>query len=363
MRILFIDQYRNLGGGQVVLKSMMAIAKRFEHSLILLAPKGGDFEQSVQGIDLDFYSLPELSLNSGKKNLFDLLKIALSPLFFLSKFSLFLKADLIYNNGARWFFASLVLSPLLKNKKIIYHVHLDHSLMEKKLLQYIIKSPRTEKVIVCSEFLRDKLIAYNPIFQSPKLEVIANSISSSIDFTTFKNRFLSDSKINIAIVGRISYEKGQDRVINIASSFPELKFYIIGDSDFQKKDFMEQLKLDAPENVHFVGKINNISDFFNSTPIHISIVPSRVNESFGLVAVESMALSAITLLTPNGGLAEIGQKTGAIIFHNESELQSLLAKLLSQTHLTELARRQYEKTLEHYGPQYFDERWSTSMGL
>ncbi|NRA60340.1 MAG: glycosyltransferase family 4 protein [Psychrobium sp.] len=114
---------------------------------------------------------------------------------------------------------------------------------------------------------------------------------------------------DIAFVGRLSYEKGPDIYLKLASYFPKVPFHIYGDGPM-----LEQLANTASDNVHFHGH----QDCMDQQWQHIGLVvmPSR-QEGLPMAALEAMAhgipvcaydVGALNkLIEPNNGwLAKTG---------------------------------------------------------
>src|SRR4051812_47250961 len=164
MKILFIDQYAALGGGQRVLLQMIQAAVENRLDATLLAPAGGDLEITVRrrhGAAVQFAELHESRFSAGKKTAADALKLAVSVFRLLRHLPRLSRADTIYVNGPRLYFAACLLSCFFPGD-YYYHVHLDHSSLEKRLIRWIARHPRTRKIVLSSRFLYDRLLQACP---------------------------------------------------------------------------------------------------------------------------------------------------------------------------------------------------------
>ena len=98
--------------------------------------------------------------------------------------------------------------------------------------------------------------------------------------------------------------------------------------------------------------ITDVRATIDELGIQISLVPSRIEESFGLVAIESMACSCLTLGSERGALSEISRITGMLTFDIDAPLSldtRLRELLLSDAqNLHDLARRQHRHATEQY---------------
>jgi len=126
--------------------------------------------------------------------------------------------------------------------------------------------------------------------------------------------------LRLLMLGRINRGKGQDLLIEACSRLPRslldcLEVRIVGST------FDAQLKLE--EDLHHRAKAVPRSDVIRFEPFvadpsahfqwcDLAVVPSRVPEGFGRVAVEAMAFGRASIVAAHGGLTEIvvDQETG-----------------------------------------------------
>ncbi|MFA9558195.1 glycosyltransferase [Evansella sp. AB-rgal1] len=116
----------------------------------------------------------------------------------------------------------------------------------------------------------------------------------------------------IAIIGQIAKWKGQDVFIKAAKllhpKHPELKFLIVGDVLFDKKEELEYKKhlIQMAEGCHyieFLGYQDNIPSFIQT--IDILVHASIREEPFGRVIIEGMAAKKPVIASALGGPLEI----------------------------------------------------------
>jgi glycosyltransferase involved in cell wall biosynthesis len=354
-RILFIDQYSLLGGGQMVLLQLLGICSRNGFEAKVLAPGGGDFEAAVKTKfpGVEFVSVEELGLSQGKKNLIDKLKVLFSVRKFLKHRKHFQWADVVYVNGPRYALAAANMS-FYNQAKYIYHIHLDHSAPEKKLIHWISRLKKTHKVILASEYIGRQMGAL-----SDKFVVQSNSLPNELYRLPFIDRWSGKKKITAVCIGRLAPEKGQLAIVHLAEKFPEVNFIMIGSSDFQSKAYENELRAHPPRNALFFGKTQNLRTTLDRLAPQISIVPSVWEEPFGLVAIESTACSLLTITSGRGELENISKKTGCLIAEDEKKLELTLNKVLSMNdgERIGLAQRQHKLVNEVYSPAEYEKRW------
>lgn len=357
-RILFLDQFASLGGGQMVLIELCRIFRDLGWKVTAAFPVGGEVERRIVNLGgVQIHPLPALDLNPGEKNLSDLLAMARFSAGQLGLLKLLNDFDVIYVNGPRLFPLMWALSFLRKNQKFIYHVHLDHSRGQKELILRVLRSPHTSRLIVNSEFTKARLKEHHPDFdRSNKVLMLENGLSPLYADLPFRPPELAGNKLRFVTVGRISPEKGQGFVIDLAKQYPDTTFYLVGAPDFSDKSFSDYLRTQAPQNVIFAGKTLDVPKFIKDNQISAAIVPSQVNESFGLVAIEAMAASCATLVSERGELPNIAKRTGAWTFKDQGELDKAVRRLMAfdEIELGYLIKNQFEAVKQHYAMERFE---------
>jgi glycosyltransferase involved in cell wall biosynthesis len=109
-------------------------------------------------------------------------------------------------------------------------------------------------------------------------------------------------------VGRFSASKGQDVLLTamreVIRRYPDVKLEFIGEGPFRAT--CEELagRLGVAGNCTFSGLLPHSKVFSAMAEAWATIVPSR-NEAFGLVNIESMAVSVPVIGSNTGGIAEI----------------------------------------------------------
>jgi glycosyltransferase involved in cell wall biosynthesis len=362
--ILFVDQYSNMGGGQTVLLAMIESCLDHGWYVTLLAPGRGNLEKRLVeqfGSRVNFVDLYEMKMNSGRKTIGDIFKLIRGSLAVLKHIALIRSHNVVYINGARLFPIFGLLARYL-SKKFFFHVHLDHSRAEKKLLAWIASSSVPAFIVLNSKFLYSRLV---PSLRdnSKSLILLRYGLSKTFSKLSYVERFVEPTQLKAAVIGRIAPEKGQSSVLSVAKQLPTIRFDLIGSNDFQDGRYMEELKANKTSNVHFLGKSNDIIKTINDRGTNFSIVPSEWDEPFGLVSVESMALSLLTINSKRGGLVEIAEESGAAIFENDVQLTSLIGSYsqMPAEMLNQITKDQFTRTKEAFGWGKFDKAFQDCL--
>src|ERR1700733_10900175 len=113
-KVLLVDQYNKLGGGQSVLIDLINSFVHLGYNCTVAVPQGGYIENNVTGAN--FHYLPALKLTNEKKSVFDSLKLLLHYVRILSIVKNVRKADIIYINGPRYFILFYFISFFIRRK-------------------------------------------------------------------------------------------------------------------------------------------------------------------------------------------------------------------------------------------------------
>lgn len=106
----------------------------------------------------------------------------------------------------------------------------------------------------------------------------------------------------VLFVGRLSYEKGVETVIELAKRLPDVRVRIVGTGPDEARlhRMAHQYK-----NIEFLGFKTGDELIRLYQHAIVTVVPSRVHETFGLVAMESMACATPVVASQLGGLSEV----------------------------------------------------------
>lgn len=165
-------------------------------------------------------------------------------------------------------------------------------------------------------------------------------------------KYNNTSELVVSYVGRLVSYKNIDATIRALTSIKGLKwrFNIVGDGA-EKKNLIELTKkLRCEENVKFWGKIprDDVMNILKDTQVFIMI---STNEIFGLVYLEAMAASCLTIASKDGGVDGIivhGQNGFLCEEGNSVELEKIIKNhIMSEkiSKLQEIAENGYDTAI------------------
>lgn len=165
------------------------------------------------------------------------------------------------------------------------------------------------------------------------------------------------NNLNVVALGRISTEKGFDRLVNswgnIVKQIPNARLYIIGPGD--TSCFTEALQHNnLTDKVFFLGKKDNPYPYLKQADLFVS--PSR-EESFGLVIAEAMTLSIPVITTATAG-GKYTTKDGSLaicVDNDEQALTESIIKFLKNPKEYPYSLEQAKMVAQSYDLPFFQE--------
>ena len=179
----------------------------------------------------------------------------------------------------------------------------------------------------------DKLVANSSALAGhvrPQVEVIHNSYRDDVFFDQGRER----PRDSIVFLGRLSSDKGIDLLLEALSLLRERdrrpRLTLVGDGDFRPAVESQIRSLGLGDQVVLTGRKTGsaINDELNRHAL--AVVPSRIPEPFGTVALECAAAGCVTLVAGHGGLPEAIGDAGPVFKPNSAEaLADGLERLLT----------------------------------
>lgn len=361
-KMLFLDQYGGLGGGQQILLEAVYSARDAGWEPVVALPEGECARQlQSQGISVAY--IKEMNVADGKKSLVDVCMFLIYNLkVFVTLWRFFRGCSCVYVNGSRLLLAAM-LAGFFLGKKYVMHIHLNHESAALRLLAFASRQQQSIAVIFPSSFVFVETTKRVPQFARSKCLIIENGLDGRFSSVSFVDRFSNKVLTDVCILGRVCHEKGQDVLISLADNFPDIQFHVIGDSAFSSVEYLNDLKSRKRKNILFHGWVDNVQAKINELGIQVCLVPSRcprvdANRSFEaapLVPLQMAALSCLVVVRRLGALQEVADAIGALSFDNDEDLVGIIRSLnnANNTEIVEVCYASYVAVSEKYGNALF----------
>jgi glycosyltransferase involved in cell wall biosynthesis len=265
--------------------------------------------------------------------------------------------DVIYVNGPRVLPAAALGSG---GRPLLYHVHwMVPQNAAASLARWALRRSGASAIAtshLAAEWLRDSV-------EPSLISTIYNGVAG---FCVTPR--LRDSVRHIAILGRISPEKGQLEFVRAArraaQSNSDLRFTICGASMFSKDRYFEEVRAEAAGiRVEFRGWTEDVGAFLSD--VDLLVVPSQPIDNIPRVILEAFAAGVPVLAFASGAIPELIQheETGLLIQKQTPEALAgaILTAAGSRDKLNQIAVCAFERWRERYTLRRFQSEISGAV--
>ena len=347
MKVLFVDQTGQLGGGEL---SLLDVIRHTSHTAEIVLFSDGPFRKLLEEIPVRVHILPvgnasHVRREAGLRSLLSSVPAILRASCDLARITK--GFDLIYANSQKAFLISALAKrglPLVWHLRDMLQAEHFSSLMRR--VAVYAGNRRANLIIANSCATRDSLISCGG--RTEKIEVIYNGISAAPFDAITDQQILElrhslgwDRKFVIGAFGRLTPWKGQRVLLEALNRTRQVHLVIVGDALFGENEYVESLRSYVQEHnieqrVHFLGFRQDIPLLMRSVDavVHTAVSP----EPFGRVIVEGMLASRPVIGTRAGGALEIlcEPDTGLLVSPgNVEELCAAITRLQSDSALSE----------------------------
>jgi len=342
-RVVLLDQYAGLGGGQRILMDLALAMREAGHSVRVFLPGQGAAEARLREEGFPVHPLPLPAMTPGRKPLaekaaypFHAWRAARALRAALSEEP----ADLLYANAPRAFLPA-VLAARGGGPPVVLALHLIFTGgFEHRLIRWCLRQKEARKIVFCSgavahPFAKDcgaKGVKIH-YWVSPRFLEAPSERRRSREAMG-----LNPGDVAVGVLGRISRTKGQSLFLEalapLLERYPALRLLVGGGADFEDPEEearVARMAAASPrsERIRIAGRMVEAIPFLDS--LDVLVVPSLWDEPFGLVAVEGMARGLPVVATRSGGLVEIVDHnvTGFLADKNAASLRDAVERLLA----------------------------------
>jgi glycosyltransferase involved in cell wall biosynthesis len=302
MKILFLDQFSELGGAQQTLLDTVEAVRRKGWQAHVLLPGSGPLIERLQSLGASTSNLPSGPYHSGRKSVGDSIRFALDlrqQVRAIQTVRANYDFDLIYANGPRLFPAAALVSRGVA--PLVFHAHSHVYGIAGQMLRAGIRSAKPF-VIACSNSVLDPL---GGCAETRSLRVIPNGVRDA----GYRVRdFGRDGQWRIGIIGRVTPDKGQlefaSAAASLARDLPGARFVICGSLMLGASpayfDAVRHQTRGLP--VEYVDWQSDVGPVLRD--LDLLVVPSR-REGMARIIVEAFSAGVPVVAFPAGGIPEV----------------------------------------------------------
>lgn len=345
MRILFVDQFSSLGGGQQCLRESIKAVIALGWTAHVGLPGDGPLVNQLRQLAASVHSIPLGMYEDSHKSAADAMRFAAE----LPRLTLCIRnlmrlhsIDLVYVNGPR-----VLPAAALATKRIIFHTHNRLTATYAKALARSALRFRSAPIIASSDFVA------SPFARWPeRVKIVYNGVP---DFGFMPQRH-GDGPPCIGIIGRVAPEKGHLDFLDAARSLPGCRFLICGDGQHSGADFATEIRRRAEGlPVEFVPWQPDVRAVLQR--LDLLTVPSNSLDATPRVIPEALSVGVPVLAYRSGGIPEVLAEGAGGIFtpaaNSHALAQRITELVASPDRLLQLrqdARRAFEQrfTLDRY---------------
>jgi glycosyltransferase involved in cell wall biosynthesis len=352
-KLLFLDQFGTLGGGQRVLLETLNSLDCAQYQAIVALGTHGDFRERVLNDGIPVMDLPLGNYHSKKKTLLDMVRFFFRSLYCALVLTCWVvrhRPHLLFANGPRTFICA-TLCGWITHRPVVWHLHnvLPQGI---ELSLLAIFSRWVQTIVVCSQAAGDPLLARRPGLQS-KIRLIYNPVPRLKQPTPGEVDRLRESfgvqpeQVCIGILGRVTPFKGQWHFLQAARlvlrQAQETRFFVIGSPAADKSDqeYYSQLRLTVEQSgmknsVFFVEHQKEVEKFI--AMMDVLVVASQGPEALPQTVIEAMSMGKAIIAPASGGIVEIVEDWKTGLFAKVDEPEKLAAAMLKVIHEPDLRR-------------------------
>lgn len=228
------------------------------------------------------------------------------------------QSGVVYINTILPFGAALAAK--LRGKKVIYHLHevqINTPVLD-KLLKWVMQTTAS-RIISVSHYLTLK---------ANITKVPVTTIPNSVGLNFFEPYATVNTVYDGLMLCNLKAYKGINEYVALANALPNYNFaLVLNASEVEVKEW--EVTISVPSNLTLVSATTDVLAWYNKSRVVLNLSRSKEwIETFGMTALEAMALGKPVIVPVTGGIAHLVEE-GIQGFHVESlMLDTLKAKFL-----------------------------------
>lgn len=352
MRVLFLDQFSDRGGAQLVLRDILDETRRRGWEAMAMMPGDGPLHADCKERGIPARALPLSAYANGHKTAADIIRFAADLMRAAAAVRTAVREfepDLIYVNGPRALPAALFGA---RGRPALFHAHsyLDSG-YTRAIARWCVKRGRM-RVIAISGFVARPF---------PGATLIYNGVRDQ----GFRPRPWPRGPGTIGIIGRISPEKGHfdfvEAARRVSRIYPQIRFAVFGAALFADAAHEREVRIrSAGLPIDFHGWTDKVPEALHA--IDVLAAPCGPAEGATRVIMEAFSAGTPVVAYPSGGIPELVRhgETGLLTAAPTAEsLAASLQTLLNDPVLTERLSFQGRREWEQ---RFRLERWQREIG-
>lgn len=359
MRVLLLDQFSDLGGGQRMLLDLLDALKTCGWEAAVGLPGDGLLSRRARAMGVEVFPIPCGRYGSGRKSPGDLWRFAIEVPRLARRIRKLVREfapDLVYINGPRLLPATAMAAI---DQPVMFHAHIG---VAQRVARWVagasLRVLQPHVVAVCQNVAN----AWQRGIPGEPVRVIYNGVAGPGREITRAG----SAPPTIGCVGRISKEKGQREFLaaarEIRATIPDARFVIAGSAlfgDRAAESYERAVRLAAAGlPVEFTGWVDDVYSVMSR--LDLLVVPSVWDEPNPRVILEAFAAGVPVLALRTGGIPEIIEDgcTGFLC----DDLGRLAPRVIQLLRSDRSALREVaEAALERWRREFTVEAWQRRM--
>lgn len=177
---------------------------------------------------------------------------------------------------------------------------------------------------------------------------------------------VNPDRFNIVYIGQLAAHKGVDLLVDaalsLATRYAHVDVVLAGPGDDRSADEQQWrarvVSAGLSERIRFIGPVRDVPRLLSMAALHV--MPSRCEESFGLVVLEAKHAGVPSVVFPAGALPELVHDGVDGLVCRESSASALLEALeqfIVSPPVRDRAAREARASADTYSVERFAERW------